>query len=248
MRRSAWIEGTAATLVGWLFFVSIPVLNGGLGLSWDALNHHIYLGWSAEGNRLAMDFWAAGSQSYQHPYLYWPAYKLMQAGASGTLASVVLCTLNALIVPPLWIMSRQLISGDGWVEVSTRLVCLALGLSSPLVISVVGTTSNDILSAMPMMWAIALLLPGSAKLYPSIFGGLLIGISIAFKLSNAPIAIAVPFLVLASSENQRSKFSKLVALGAFTLLGYLIAYLPWGLQLLHHYGNFYYPIHPLDML
>ena len=55
---------------------------GHIGLSWDALNHHIYLGWTAEQPRFDRDYLAALYQGYLFPYLYWPAYKLAVGGAS----------------------------------------------------------------------------------------------------------------------------------------------------------------------
>src|SRR5206468_634433 len=36
------------TLLAWLALASIPFALGGIGLGWDALNHHIYLGWVAQ--------------------------------------------------------------------------------------------------------------------------------------------------------------------------------------------------------
>ena len=65
-------------------FFWIALSQGGIGLSWDALNHHIYLGWMVAHPRLDMDFLAAGYQSFQYPLLYWPAYTLAVSGASAT--------------------------------------------------------------------------------------------------------------------------------------------------------------------
>lgn len=228
--------------------ISIPTFGHGIALSWDALNHHIYLGWAADGHRLGLDFWAAASQSYQYPYLFWPAYKLMATGVSGTAAGIVLCTINALVVPPLWAVSRHLIHGDLWVDRVTRLLIVILALTSPLVVSVVPTTSSDITSATPLMWAIALLLPRDAGRLNVLLGGVLAGVSVAFKLSNAPIAVALPLLLLQSPASWRDRVRRLVVFALASLSGYVCAYLPWGLQLYRAYGNFYYPIHPLDML
>lgn len=55
----------------WIAFISIPLFLGEIGISWDALNHHIYLGWTAGRPRFDLDFLAASYQSYQFPYLYW---------------------------------------------------------------------------------------------------------------------------------------------------------------------------------
>lgn len=228
--------------------ISIPIYGNGIALSWDAFNHHLYLGWAADGHRLDRDFWAAASQSYQYPYLFWPAYKLMALGVSGPIAGVVLCTINALVIPPLWGVSRHLIDGDLWIDRATRLMVVTLAITSPLAVSVLPTTSSDISSAMPLMWAIALLLPKDASRTMVFLGGALAGVSIAFKLSNAPIAVALPLLLLQSPAPWRNRVTRLALFTAAGLVGYVCAYLPWGLQLQHAYGSIYYPIHPLEML
>jgi hypothetical protein len=53
------VLASAAALAG------IPIALGQIGLSWDALNHHIYLGWMAEHPRFDRDFLAASYQAYQ---------------------------------------------------------------------------------------------------------------------------------------------------------------------------------------
>src|SRR5205085_1893927 len=102
LRREFWI----VWFLGALAMALIPVYLGGIGLSWDALNHHIYLGWVAEHPRLTQDFAAASYQAYQFPYLYWPAYRLAASGASGVTAGVVLALLQSLAIPPAWLVAR----------------------------------------------------------------------------------------------------------------------------------------------
>lgn len=248
MRHSNWLEGFIVSLIGWLIMISVPLLAGGVGLSWDAFNHHIYLGWAADGHRLTTDFMAAGSQSYQYPYLYWPAYKLMGFGFSGNAAALTLCTLQALTIPPLWLISRHLINGEHLVDRLTRLMAVVLGVTSPLVLAVLPTTSNDLLSGIPLMWALSLLLSENSSKVRALISGSLIGLSIAFKLSNAPIALALPLPILLSSSGLDEKLKQLAVLIASSLMGYIIGYFPWGYQLYRAFGDFYYPINPLDML
>ena len=100
------VELTALVLVAWAAFASIPLALGGIGLGWDALNHHVYLGWIADQPRFDRDFLAASYQSFQYPYLYWPFFKLFQSGISGAWAGVVLDSFNVLLVPPLWMLAR----------------------------------------------------------------------------------------------------------------------------------------------
>ena len=99
-------EGVFVCLLAWAGFIAIPLLQGEIGLSWDALNHHIYLGWTAERQRFGHDFLAAGYQSMQFPFLYWPVYKLAAAGWTGAWAGSVLATIHVVSVPPVWMIAR----------------------------------------------------------------------------------------------------------------------------------------------
>src|SRR5438093_7895821 len=79
-----------ALLTALLLFVSVPLAYGSLGLSWDALNHHFYLGWTALHPRFDLDVDPAHSQVYQYPYLYLPLYLLAAPGATGVPACMAL--------------------------------------------------------------------------------------------------------------------------------------------------------------
>src|SRR5690348_14079424 len=128
-------------MAAWMAFVSIPFGLGGIGISWDALNHQIYLGWTTEHPRFDRDFLAASYQSYQFPYLYWPVYKLSASGVSGAWSGAVLASLQWLAVPPVWIMARACIPGQQWFDVVMRLLAVVLAFLTGLVLSLFDSTS-----------------------------------------------------------------------------------------------------------
>ena len=107
-------ELVALLVVAWAAFVSIPLGLGSIGLSWDALNHHVYLGWIASEPRFDRDFLAASYQSFQYPYLYWPFYKLYQSGLSGRWVGVILVSLNLPAVPAVWLLARTCVPERSW--------------------------------------------------------------------------------------------------------------------------------------
>lgn len=237
----------------WLTLASIPLLLGGIGLSWDGLNHHIYLGWVADQPRFDRDFLAASYQSYTYPYLYWPAYKLFAAGASGTVAGLVLVSLHVLVLPALWLIARVCVPGTGWYAVGMRSAAVLLGISGQLFLSLLDNTANDGLAAIPFVWAVALALSGtSADLRPNwlttsrcvALSGLLGGLSVAFKFSNGPIALVLPLLWLPCGTGWRQRTMN-VALGCIcTLVGFGLAYGYWGMLLWRHFGN---PVYPFEL-
>ncbi len=231
--------------------MAVPVMLGHIGLSWDALNHHIYLGWVAGHPRFDQDFMAASYQAYQYPYLYWPIYQLALGGASGVAAGVVMAAVDLLVVPAVWMLARACIPGREWFDVAMRTVAVALALMSGIVLSMLDTTGNDLLAAIPLVWAIAIALgplaapnPAEAALLKAAWlSGLLAGISVGFKLSNAPVAVVLPVLWCWWGAGLSCRLRRLVFACLAAGLGFMLAYGYWGWQLWTHYGNPMYPLY-----
>jgi hypothetical protein len=147
---SGRVELALLVLAAWVAFISIPLGLGGIGLGWDALNHHIYLGWFAERTRFDLDFLAASYQSFQYPYLYWPVYKLFQSGISGQWAGVILVSINILVVPAVWLIARVCVAELSWYGVAMRWLAVALAFLTGVVLSLFDSTGNDLLAAIPL--------------------------------------------------------------------------------------------------
>jgi len=230
----------------------VPVMQGGASVTWDTLNHHVYLGWIAEHHRFDKDVLAAGWQSHQYPYLYWPVYKLATSGASGVTAGVAFALLQSLAVPPVWLVARSVCPGDGADDIALRWLSVALAFAGCVTLSLVDTSSNDLLAGIPFLWAIALGLmaheQGGARSVRHSTGlvalsGLLAGISVALKLSNGPLVLALPPVWLLGAGSSKSAMAHVVTGGAAVLLGFGLAYAPWGWQMWEQYGNPVYPFY-----
>lgn len=236
-------------LLAWLAFVSIPLSLGEIGISWDALNHQIYLGWTAEHPRFDRDFLAASYQSYQFPYLYWPVYKLSASGLSGAWSGAVLATLHWLAVPPVWMLARACIPGEQWFDVFMRMLAVVLAFLTGLVLSLFDSTSNDLLAAIPFVWAMAFALWPLDKVRPQklsgrnavLLSGLFAGLSVACKLSNGPLALLLPGLWVLSASSAKERVTNAMLGGIATVAAFALAYGYWGWELWTHFGN---PIFP----
>lgn len=244
-------ELPAVLLLAWMAFISIPISLGEIGLSWDALNHHIYLGWTAEGPRFDRDFVAAGYQSYQFPYLYWPVYKLATTGWSGVSAGIVLATLHMVAVPPVWMLARVCMPGATVFDAAMRLMAVVLAFSSAVVLSLFDSSSNDLMAAAPLVWALALGMEPLRKdrvawLTPTravVLSGLFAGVSVAFKLSNGPLAVLLPFVWIFSGESLLGNVRRVVIGSVATMAGFALTYGYWGSLLWSHFGNPIYPFY-----
>lgn len=246
-------ELPAVCLLAWIVFVSIPLGQGAIGLSWDALNHHIYLGWIAETPRFEQDFLAAAYQSYQFPYLYWPIYKMGVSGWSGTWAGVALATLHLIVMPPIWMLARTCIQGGAVFDVAMRWLAVCMALTTGVVFPQFVSTSNDLMAAAPLVWALALALeplcasPAGwlTQKRAIVLSGFFAGVAVACKLSNGPLALVVmPVLwSLAVNGNAKTRLLTVLLGGLATLVGFALVYGYWGAQLWTHFGNPIYPFY-----
>lgn len=253
--RPAWLrwELPLLYLMVWAALVWIPLREQGIGLSWDALNHHIYLGWISERHRFDVDFLAASTQSYQFPYLYWPVYKMAISGWSGMWTGVMLATLHTVVVPPVWMLARACMPGGAVFDAAMRSLAVVLALSTGVALSQFGSTSNDLMAAAPLVWALALgLAPLDARgprwLTPTrcmLLSGLFAGASVAFKLSNGPLVLVVmPVLwLLATSGGANARALHVFNGAVATLAGFVLVYGYWGAQLWAYFGNPIYPFY-----
>lgn len=230
-----------------LAMLAIPGFRGEMSLNWDALNHHIYLGWIADHTRFDRDFWAAGTQSYQYPYLYWPVYRLYQSDLDGRSVGLIWMGLHTLVVPPLYWIARICIPGMTWYDAAMRFAGMLLSLLSPVLVAYAAVTSNDILASVPLMWAFAMALSAcqrpesiwtSRLIYLS---GCLAGVSVALKWSNGPLAICLPLLWLWTQGTPLFRLGRCLLAGVITLVACVLTYLPWGWQLWREFGNPFYP-------
>jgi len=251
---ATWVvsrEWVLIVIAGALALGSIPIALGHIGLSWDGLNHHIYLGWSAEHNRFDNDYLAASYQAYTFPYLYWPVYRLALAGASGITAGIVLAMIHVMAVPAIWLLARTCIPGSSWFDLTMRWLAVALAFMSGVVLSFFDSTANDLSAAIPLLWSVALAFqPWDAhrprRLRPHralLLSGFLAGVSVAFKLSNGPIAILLPLVWIAQPGTLRDRLSLVLQACVLSAVGFAACYGYWGVQLWTHFGNPIYPFY-----
>lgn len=244
LHRPPWWEAIVITLmisgVAIMWILSL----GGIALSWDSLNHHFYLGWMAvEGNRLRHDTFAAGSMSCQYPYAYAMLYWLQLAGATGTQAAMALAFPAFAAIPAVWLIAWTFLPSGGVTPLLQRAFWVALGFVSPLWWSLLDTTSNDLVSALPIAWAFALVgWCGARQLAPDstisrqpwlllgwyAWAGALTAVALMIKVSNVFAAIGMVVFLVTTARDLRSVVMQFVALcvggGAIALL----VWWPWA--------------------
>lgn len=247
MTRALWIELLLITAAAAALAASVPLVAGQWSWSWDALNHHVYLGYIAEQARWHLDVVAASVQSWQYPYLYWPVYRLSMLEISGAAAGAIWSAgLAVLLTPPVWVLSWKLLRNAAvppLQAVFDRSMACALAGSSVLVMAAINTTANDPLAAVPLLWALALMAGPRESTSTAAWAAALWGVSAAFKLSHV---LALPLLVFWwwSVERPHLSLRRGLAMAAAATAGFVIAYAPWGWQLWRLTGSAFHPLIP----
>lgn len=243
MSRARLAEALVLTLLLTIAAAAVPLTQGHLGWSWDALNHHVYLGLTAEHPRWDLDVIPASYQTYQYPYLYWPVYRLSLLPLPGAVAGAAWSAFQALlVVPPVWLICHRLLplAGTAWKGMVERTGATVLAFMSVVVLAALETTANDLLASVPLLWAIAVGLKGRSSDRQASLAAALWGMATAFKLSNG---LYVGWLLLWWWLPQRPHLplKRGLALGAGALLGFCVTYAPWAWQLWRATGNPFYP-------
>ena len=245
MRKALATELMLLTLVAAAAAAALPLDAGYWGWSWDGLNHHVYLGLMAESHRLDHDVVAASYQSYQYPYLYWPVYRLSLLEVPGAVAAAIWAAAQAaLLLPPLWLISLHLLPARKlhWVGTAERGLACMLAFMSTVVLVGLETTANDLLAAVPLLWAFAVMAAEPATDRRAAVAAALWGVSAALKLSNS---IFLPVLLWWWWCGPKRRMASLLRRGGWmsvsALLGFLVLYAPWGWQLWRLTGNPVYP-------
>lgn len=212
-------------------------LYAGKDLSWDLLNHHLYLPWAWLNGHHAQDLFAAGPQSYLSPVGYLPMVLLARSGVPDIVAAIALSALHALPVWPLWRIAQALWPA-GPDALWWRRVALALALAAPSYLLVAGTSSADPLGATGVLLALERAVRHAPRLVDALWAGVAMGVAMAIKPTNAIFLAAL----LAVWPWRTGGLRQAVGLlGAATML-VLALHGPWSWMLWQRFGN---PVFPL---
>jgi hypothetical protein len=225
-----------AVVVGCMLLGAAYAYAVGDDIDWDWRNYHAYDVWAAINHRHEIDVVPAGFQTYFNPLIYYPIYFLRQL-VSPLWAGVIAGAVHGLNLVAIYSLTRALLGGAANAACLTASVMLAA--FGPITLSEVGTSFADIALSLPIIAAL-ILMTSSDQPRPGfhVLAGILIGASVAFKLTNVVFALGLVMAAIAATR-------PLAALGCVALggaIGSLIAGGWWSLLLWRDFGN---PVFPL---
>jgi hypothetical protein len=234
-------EATAVCLLATVLAMAWT-LFAGKDVSWDVLNHHLYLPFSLLTGRYQADLFAAGPQSYLNPLGYIPGYLLVRSGLPAWAVGAALATLHA--VPTAWGLHRLSVTlwGPDADQRRWRLLGMAMALCAPIFMMLTGTTSSDPLSAGLLVLAVAAALdrrPGPGLL---LSGGLALGLAVAIKPTSGVFAVALAPVLLLRLGLQQMRWVEIATFSVSAVIAALAGMGKWSLWLWQTFGS---PVFPL---
>jgi hypothetical protein len=217
-------RGIVAATTAVALLCGLLSLLRGQDANWDLRNYHVHNAWALLEGRIGLDLAPAQMQSYFPPLLDVPYFLLVQH-APPPLAGWLLGVLHGLaFLPVAWIAWRAL-AGDPRRDWLAPLLGLA-GLASAVFLSELGNTMGDNSTAPLVMGALALALPDEDRRWRMsriAWAGALLGMAVAFKLTNAIYAVALGLAVLAAPLPWRARLGTgaVLALVALAVCGVL---------------------------
>lgn len=240
--------GRAALLLCVVGFGLLSVLIG-QDANWDLANYHLYNAHALLHGRIGVDLAAAGLQSYFNPLLDLPYYG-MAMNLPPRAVAFIMGALHGLNLLLLVAIARQVLPGaQPW-----RLFLLALaGCLGATFLSELGNTMGDNTTALLVLASLWLCLrrlpaiaaPGRGGLAALGAAGLVMGLAVGLKLTNAIYAVglctALMAVVLTAGAGWRKGLLAALAFGCAVLAGLAITSGYWFARMWAEFGNPLFP-------
>lgn len=232
---SFWISSFA------LCFALGSALWLGQDASWDLRNYHFYNPYAWLQHRASIDIAPAQLQSFLHPFADIPHYLMVKADYPSWLIACVLALPVALTLYFLGQLSQVArISAKPFYIVLPILLIAGTGASG---FPVIGSTMSE--WHVTALFIAALWLTFKEDHLPSVLtcflSGFLAGIAVGLKLTGAVYAVALGVMYLFMPGSLRQRIRQTAYLGLGGLIGFLLVFSPWGLEMWSRYQNPLFP-------
>ncbi len=237
---------TRAIVHGSLVLVCAALaLLAGKDLNWDLLNYHIYAGHTVLDGSVKEGYFPASWQAYLNPYPHVPFYWMVKHNLPPMLIGAALAafqSLNLILVFEIGVLLNRRSSGRmAWWAVA---LALFFALANPIFLQELGTSFIEITTGVFVLAGWYGLVRAHDKPSLSLIGlsGLVIGLGIAFKMTNAFFSVtALPLIALMPmTAAWRLRATLAFAIGG--LAGVLLGGGWWMWQLWELFGNPLFPM------
>lgn len=244
----------------WGSILILSLIAGGLtstllgqDANWDLKNYHLYNAWSFLNNRMQIDLFAAGIQTYFNPLLDLPYYLLAIEWfpEMPRLVAFFMGFPFGILIFLLILLFWKLLS-DTQIDFMSRIVltCLLVvfGITGSATVSQIGTTFNEIQIAVFIILGITILIFGFREKDQNISplhiitAGLMFGLAAGLKLTAAIYAPAVFIAIMVITASLKDKIVNISIFSLAWLVAFLLVWAWWGYELYELTGN---PVFPM---
>lgn len=236
-RRNVFVAALAAMCVA-----AVVTLLRGQDSNWDLRNYHLYNAYAWLTDRVAVDLAPAQMQTYFPPLIDLPYFAL--APHRPMAAAALLGAWHGL--------AFVLVSGVTWFALAGRAdrarLAPVLGLAgclSAVFLSELGNTMGDATTAPLVLASLLLMLwkavSPRAPAWTPWLAGVLLGLALALKLTNAIYAVALGLAVLAGPSAWRRRIADAASLTTATVVVFALAAGPWMWRMWRTFGNPLFP-------
>ncbi len=229
--------------------ITVALLGGCFSLilgqdgNWDLRNYHLYNGYGALTGRLSVDLAAAQMQTYFSPLLDMFHY-LTMTRLPGPVAGFLFGALHGLLFVPVAGIAWLVLEGHAHRSRLAPLLALA-GLCTGAVLSEFGNTMADNSTALFVLASLWIVLreqsAGSDRMGRWLLAGVLLGVAVALKLTNATYAIGIAAAMLAAPQPWGRKLRNLIIVTVSALIAASALAGWWYWQVWQQFGNPLFP-------
>ena len=242
-----------------LILICIPTVFGYLAIqkgqdnNWDTRNYHYYNAFAILEDRLEQDLIPAQIQSFLNPTIdllnytlntkfppYWAAFSLGSIQGINASLIFVLSLLLFRNLSALWRMGLAAIATFA-------------GTYAPVMMGLIGTSTNDITTSIFVILPIILILPifqilgGEHSqrriLFSTVSAGLILGMGIGLKLTLVVYGLGFIIAIVLSSPVRKESYYRVFIIGAAMAVGVLISRGWWMWYLWQTYDSPLFPFY-----
>lgn len=234
----------------------LPLIFGFLAVyqgqdnSWDLRNYHYYIAFAFDTGRLGSNIHMGQLQGYLNPTIDLVFYHLIQTFTPRTATFILgyiqginaslLLLISLLFVRPLLAPGARIIGA---------VVATAAGCYAPTMISMAGTSSNDITASLFVLASILLIfhlknmtgVEANTGRVMLVSAGIVMGMGVGLKLTLAPYAVGLIVALMFTGGSWKSRVEVLIVVSTGLMAGVLISLGHWMGYL---WQNFESPMFP----
>lgn len=221
-------------------------LLAGKDVPWDALHYHVYAGYSVFNERLTVDLFPAGTQTYLNPYSHVPLFLMVGAGWPSVTIGISFAMMQSVMLWMTWELARVVCRRQGGDSPGIVVwAAVALALLNPVFLQALGSSFNDVTTGAFALCGYVALASAffGGRLQLVALGGALLGTASALKLSNATFALlpAIP-MVIGCVSTPRQRVRALLTFAVCAGIAVMAVTMPWAMRLERAFDNPFFPM------